>query len=52
MQSQPLVGEEIVCLLDDATDNYLLLRLGWLQGKRLYNWVTCVFSPNAYPHML
>ena len=37
MRSQPLPGEEIVCLLDGATDNYLLLRLGWLQGKRLYS---------------
>ena len=35
MRSQSLPGEEIVCLLDDATDNYLLLRLGRLQGKRL-----------------
>lgn len=37
MRSQPLPGEEVVCLLDEATDNYLLLRLGWLQGKRLYS---------------
>jgi hypothetical protein len=37
MRSQPLPGEEIICLLDEATDNYLLLRLGWLQGKRLYS---------------
>ena len=37
MRKQPLPGEEIVCLLDEATDNYVLLRLGWLQGKRLYS---------------
>jgi hypothetical protein len=37
MRSQPLPGEEIICLLDEATDNYLLLRVGWLPGKRLYS---------------
>jgi hypothetical protein len=37
MRSQPVPGEEVVCLLDEATDNYLLLRLGWLHGKRLYS---------------
>jgi hypothetical protein len=37
MRSQPLPGEEVVCLLDEATDNYLLLRLGWINGKRLYS---------------
>lgn len=37
MRSQPLPGEEIVCLLDEVTDNYLLIRTGWLQGKRLYS---------------
>src|SRR5262249_7490049 len=37
MRSQPLPGEEVICLLDEATDNYLLLRLGWLHGKRLYS---------------
>jgi XisI protein len=37
MRSQPLPGEEIVCLLDEETDNYLLLRLGWVRGKRLYS---------------
>lgn len=37
MRSQPLLGEEVVCLLDEATDNYMLLRLGWLHGKRLYS---------------
>lgn len=37
MRSQPLPGEEIICLLDEATDNYLLLRTGWLKGKRLYS---------------
>ena len=37
MRSQPLPGEEVICLLDEATDNYLLLRLGWLQSKRLYS---------------
>lgn len=37
MRSQPLPGEEILCLLDEATDNYLLLRMGWLQDKRLYS---------------
>lgn len=37
MRSQPLPGEEVVCLLDEATDNYLLLRLGWLQTRRLYS---------------
>lgn len=37
MRGQPLAGEEIVCLLDEATDNYILLRLGWLQSTRLYS---------------
>lgn len=37
MRSQPLPGEEVLCLLDDATDNYLLVRVGWLQDKRLYS---------------
>jgi len=37
MRSQPLPGEEVICLLDEATDNYLLLRTGWLSGKRLYS---------------
>ncbi|MCW3055569.1 MAG: XisI protein-like protein, partial [Chthonomonadales bacterium] len=37
MRSQPLPGEEVICLLDEVTDNYLLLRTGWLQGKRLYS---------------
>jgi hypothetical protein len=37
MRSQPLPGEEVVCVLDEATDNYLLLRLGWVRGKRLYS---------------
>ncbi len=37
MRSQPLPGEEVICLLDEATDNYLLLRLGWIHGKRLYS---------------
>ena len=37
MRSQPLPGEYVVCLLDEATDNYVLLRLGWISGKRLYS---------------
>jgi len=37
MQSQPLPGEEVICVLDEATDNYLLLRMGWVRGKRLYS---------------
>jgi hypothetical protein len=37
MRGQPLPGEEVACLLDEATDNYLLLRLGWVRGKRLYS---------------
>jgi hypothetical protein len=37
MRSQPLSGEEVVCLFDEATDHYLLLRLGWVRGKRLYS---------------
>ena len=37
MRGQPLPGEEVICLLDEATDNYLLLRLGWVRGKRLYS---------------
>ena len=37
MRSQPLPGEEVICLLDEATDNYLLLRTGWLSDKRLYS---------------
>lgn len=37
MRSQPLPGEEIICILDDTTNNYLLLRLGWLGGQRLYS---------------
>ena len=35
MRSQPLPGEEVVCVLNDETDNYLLLRLGWVRGRRL-----------------
>ena len=37
MRGQPLAGEEVVCLFEEATDNYVLLRLGWLQNKRLYS---------------
>src|ERR1051326_216638 len=37
MRSQPLPGEEIICLLDEATDNYLIIRVGWVKGKRLYS---------------
>src|SRR5712691_5061309 len=37
MRSQPLPGEEVVCLFDEGTDNYMLLRLGWVRGKRLYS---------------
>src|SRR5437879_5819708 len=37
MRGQPLPGEEVVCLIDEETDNYLLLRLGWVRGKRLYS---------------
>src|SRR5438132_636355 len=37
MRAQPLPGEEVVCLIDERTDNYLLLRLGWVRGKRLYS---------------
>ncbi len=37
MRSQPLPGEEVVCIFDEDTDNYLLLRLGWVRGKRLYS---------------
>ena len=37
MRSQPLAGEEVICLLDDTTDNYMLLRLGWVNRKRLYS---------------
>jgi XisI protein len=37
MQRQPLPGEEVVTLFDEATDNYMLLRLGWVRGKRLYS---------------
>ena len=37
MRSQPLPGEEVICMFDDTTDNYLLLRLGWLDGQRLYS---------------
>jgi len=37
MKSQPLPGEEVVCLFDEDTDNYLLLRLGWVRSKRLYS---------------
>jgi hypothetical protein len=37
MRSQPLPGEEITCLLGEGTDNYLILRTGWLPGKRLYS---------------
>ena len=33
MRSQPLPGEEVVCLLDETTDNYLLVRLGWLEDS-------------------
>jgi hypothetical protein len=37
MRSQPIPGEEVLCLCDAETDNYLLLRFGWLRGKRLYS---------------
>ena len=37
MRSQPLAEEEVLCLLDETTDNYLLLRLGWINGKGLYS---------------
>lgn len=37
MRSQPIPGEEVLCLLEEDTDNYLLLRLGWLGRKRLYS---------------
>jgi hypothetical protein len=37
MKSQPLPGEEVVCVFEENTDNYLLLRLGWSRGKRLYS---------------
>ena len=37
MRSQPLPGEEVVCLFEEETDNYILLRLGWVRGKRLYS---------------
>ena len=37
MRRQPLPGEEVVYLLDKSTDNYLLVRLGWVHGKRLYS---------------
>jgi hypothetical protein len=37
MRSQPLPGEEVVSLFDEGTDNYVLLRLGWVRGKRLYS---------------
>lgn len=37
MRSQPLPGEEVLCLLEENTDNYLLLRVGWLRGERLYS---------------
>ena len=37
MRSQPLPGEEVVCVFEEQTDNYMLLRLGWVRGKRLYS---------------
>ena len=37
MRSQPLLGEEILCLLEEGADNYLLMRLGWVHGERLYS---------------
>ena len=37
MRSQPLPGKEVVCLFDEEADNYMLLRLGWVRGKRLYS---------------
>jgi XisI protein len=37
MRGQPLPGEEILCLFEEETDNYILLRLGWVRGKRLYS---------------
>ncbi len=37
MKSQPLPGEEVVCVFEENTENYLLLRLGWSRGKRLYS---------------
>jgi hypothetical protein len=37
MRSQPLPGEEVICILDDTTNNYLVLRLGWMKSERLYS---------------
>src|ERR1051326_6138341 len=37
MRSQPLPGEGVICILDEQTNNYMLLRLGWVRGQRLYS---------------
>lgn len=37
MRSQPVPGEQVVCLFEEETDNYVLLRFGWLRGKRLHS---------------
>ena len=50
MRSQPLPGEEVICIFDDATNNYLLLRLGWLEGQRLYSVTLHLRLVNGYIH--
>ena len=50
MRSQPLPGEEIICILDDATDNYILLRLGWVKGQRLYSVTLHLRVVNGHIH--
>ena len=51
MRSQPLLGEEVVCLLDDTTNNYLLLRLGWVNGDRLYSVTLHLRLVNGHVHI-
>lgn len=33
MNSQPVPGEEVDCVFDEARDHYLLLKFGWPRGK-------------------
>jgi len=51
MRSQPLPGEEVICLLDDATNNYLILRVGWLKSERLYSVTLHLRLLNSHIHI-
>jgi hypothetical protein len=51
MRSQPLPGEEVICLLDDTTNNYLLLRMGWVNSERLYSVTLHLRLVNGHVHI-